>query len=50
MSAREFVAARKEIEDLVGLEEFYRIEEATVRNADAKPDGVPRHGESKSGR
>ena len=30
MSAREFVAARKEIEDLVGLEEFYRVEEATV--------------------
>jgi 2-methylisocitrate lyase-like PEP mutase family enzyme len=30
MSAAEFVAARKEIEDLVGLEEFYRIEEATV--------------------
>ena len=30
MSAREFVTVRKEIEDLVGLEEFYRIEEATV--------------------
>ena len=30
MSAREFVEAREEIEDLVGLEEFYRIEEATV--------------------
>lgn len=30
MSAPEFVAAREEIEDLVGLEEFYRIKEATV--------------------
>lgn len=30
MSSADFIAARKEVEDLVGLEDFYRIEEATV--------------------
>jgi hypothetical protein len=30
MSAQESVAARQQIEDLVGLEQFYEIEEATV--------------------
>jgi methylisocitrate lyase len=30
MTAQENVAARQEIEDLVGLEQFYEIEEATV--------------------
>jgi 2-methylisocitrate lyase-like PEP mutase family enzyme len=30
MTAQENVAARQEIEDLVGLERFYEIEEATV--------------------
>jgi 2-methylisocitrate lyase-like PEP mutase family enzyme len=30
MSSADFISARKAVEDLVGLEEFYRIEEATV--------------------
>jgi hypothetical protein len=30
MNAPENVAARQQIEDLVGLEQFYEIEEATV--------------------
>jgi 2-methylisocitrate lyase-like PEP mutase family enzyme len=30
MTAEESVAARQQIEDLVGLEQFYEIEEATV--------------------
>ena len=42
MSAHEFVAARKEIEDLVGLEEFYRIEEATVEERRRKTSPRPR--------
>lgn len=36
MSAHEFVVARKEIEGLVGLEEFYSIEEATVEKCRRK--------------
>lgn len=30
MTHEEFVAARQEIEDLIGLEDFYEIEEQTV--------------------
>ena len=30
MTAQENIAARQQIEDLVGLEQFYAIEEATV--------------------
>jgi 2-methylisocitrate lyase-like PEP mutase family enzyme len=30
MSGTEFVRARKQVEDLIGLEDYYRIERATV--------------------
>jgi hypothetical protein len=30
MSEAQFVAARKQVEDLIGLEDYYRIERATV--------------------
>ena len=36
MSSADFIAARKAVEDLVGLEEFYRIEEATVEKRSRK--------------
>ena len=36
MSSADFISARKEVEDLVGLEEFYRIEEATVEKQPRK--------------
>ena len=39
MTEQEFVAARKGVEDIIGLEEFYEIEEQTVEKAKgaAKP-------------
>jgi len=36
MSSADFISARKAVEDLVGLEEFYRIEEATVEKRPRK--------------
>lgn len=35
MTEDEFVAARKEVEDMIGLEEYYDIERATVERAPA---------------
>jgi 2-methylisocitrate lyase-like PEP mutase family enzyme len=37
MSTADFISARKAVEDLVGLEAFYRIEEATVEKQPRKP-------------
>jgi methylisocitrate lyase len=39
MTEQEFVATRKGVEDIIGLEEYYRIEEETVKKAkrSAKP-------------
>jgi 2-methylisocitrate lyase-like PEP mutase family enzyme len=36
MSSEDFISARQAVEDLVGLEEFYRIEEATVEKQPRK--------------
>jgi hypothetical protein len=36
MSGDEWVAVRKEVEDLIGLEDYYRIERETVEKGGAK--------------
>ncbi len=47
MSTEETVEARKAIEDIIGLEEFYEIEAQTVKEYYSQGDGKP--GESLSG-
>jgi 2-methylisocitrate lyase-like PEP mutase family enzyme len=37
MTAEEFVAVRKQVEDLIGLEDYYRIERATVEQRRQRP-------------
>ena len=37
MTEPQFVAARKAVEDLIGLEGFYRIEQETVERAKKRP-------------
>jgi len=35
MTEDEFIVARKQVEDLIGLEDYYAIERATVERATA---------------
>ena len=43
MTEQEFVTARKQVEDLIGLEDYYRIEQDTVEKMyAAKPKGAKR--------
>lgn len=42
MTEKEFVTARKQVEDLVGLEEYYEIERATVERTPKKRAGAAR--------
>jgi methylisocitrate lyase len=36
MTEDDFIAARKQVEDMIGLEEYYDIERATVERAPAR--------------